>query len=77
MGSRNVFPKNTVTENKNPSPTKILLAIMANTLGIVLGMTNSCLAVINGGVPLVLENSEKHHEKPVLDAEAMGEHQSA
>ena len=31
---------------------------MAKVLGIDLGTTNSCMAVMEGGEPLVLENSE-------------------
>src|ERR1039458_2285404 len=31
---------------------------MAKVLGIDLGTTNSCMAVMDGGEPLVLENSE-------------------
>jgi len=36
---------------------------MAKVLGIDLGTTNSCMAIMEGGEPLVLENSEgkRHH----------------
>jgi len=41
---------------------------MAKTLGIDLGTTNSCMAVIEGGEPLVLENSEGKRTTPSVVA---------
>ena len=36
----------------------VLIFVMGKVLGIDLGTTNSCMAVMDGGEPLVLENSE-------------------
>jgi len=41
---------------------------MAKVLGIDLGTTNSCMAVIEGGEPLVLENSEGRRTTPSVVA---------
>ena len=41
---------------------------MAKTLGIDLGTTNSCMSVIEGGEPLVLENSEGKRTTPSVVA---------
>jgi molecular chaperone DnaK len=41
---------------------------MANVLGIDLGTTNSCMAVMEGGEPLVLENSEGKRTTPSVVA---------
>ena len=41
---------------------------MAKILGIDLGTTNSCMAVIEGGEPLVLENSEGKRTTPSVVA---------
>jgi len=41
---------------------------MAKVLGIDLGTTNSCMAVMEGGEPLVLENSEGKRIMPSIVA---------
>jgi molecular chaperone DnaK len=41
---------------------------MAKILGIDLGTTNSCMAVIEGGEPLVLENAEGKRTTPSVVA---------
>src|SRR5207244_11635789 len=41
---------------------------MAKVLGIDLGTTNSCMAVMEGGDPVVLENSERSRTTPSLVA---------
>src|SRR6202162_805901 len=41
---------------------------MAKVLGIDLGTTNSCVAVMEGGEPLVLENSEGRRVTPSVVA---------
>src|ERR671923_659597 len=41
---------------------------MPKTLGIDLGTTNSCMAVMEGGEPLVLENSEGKRTTPSVVA---------
>ena len=41
---------------------------MAKILGIDLGTTNSCMAVIEGGEPAVLENSEGKRTTPSVVA---------
>jgi len=41
---------------------------MSKILGIDLGTTNSCMAVIEGGVPKVLENKEGHRTTPSMVA---------
>jgi molecular chaperone DnaK len=41
---------------------------MAKVLGIDLGTTNSCMAVMEGGEPLVLENSEGKRTTPSVVA---------
>jgi molecular chaperone DnaK (HSP70) len=41
---------------------------MAKILGINLGTTNSCMAVIEGGEPSVLENSEGKRTTPSVVA---------
>ena len=41
---------------------------MAKVLGIDLGTTNSCMAVMEGGEPLVLENSEGARTTPSVVA---------
>src|SRR2546423_7270400 len=41
---------------------------MAKILGIDLGTTNSCIAVMEGGEPLVLENSEGRRITPSVVA---------
>ena len=41
---------------------------MAKVLGIDLGTTNSCMAVMDGGEPLVLENSEGKRTTPSVVA---------
>jgi molecular chaperone DnaK (HSP70) len=54
---------------------------MAKILGIDLGTTHCCIAVIAGGEPSVLENSgarastaqRGHAEEPVVDAAAVDE----
>jgi molecular chaperone DnaK len=45
---------------------------MAKVLGIDLGTTNSCMAVMEGGEPLVLENSEGKRTTPSVVAFAKG-----
>src|SRR3981081_4529213 len=44
---------------------------MAKVLGIDLGTTNSCMAVMEGGDPVVLENSEGARTTPSIVAFAM------
>jgi len=41
---------------------------MAKVIGIDLGTTNSCMAVIDGGEPSVLENSEGKRTTPSIVA---------
>src|SRR2546421_3170549 len=41
---------------------------MAKVIGIDLGTTNSCMAVMEGGEPLVLENSEGKRTTPSVVA---------
>ena len=41
---------------------------MAKILGIDLGTTNSCVAIIEGGQPKVLENKEGHRTTPSVVA---------
>ena len=41
---------------------------MAKVLGIDLGTTNSCMAIMEGGEPLVLENSEGKRTTPSIVA---------
>src|SRR5208282_4004618 len=41
---------------------------MAKVLGIDLGTTNSCMAIMEGGEPLVLENSEGKRTTPSVVA---------
>ena len=45
---------------------------MAKVLGIDLGTTNSCMAVMEGGEPLVLENSEGKRTTPSVVAFTKG-----
>jgi len=51
----------------NGAPLK-RIPIMAKVLGIDLGTTNSCMAVMEGGEPLVLENSEGKRTTPSVVA---------
>ena len=44
---------------------------MAKVLGIDLGTTNSCMAVMEGGEPMVLENSEGKRTTPSVVASHM------
>src|SRR5512137_1205564 len=46
---------------------------MAKVLGIDLGTTNSCMAVMEGGEPVVLENSEGKRTTPSVVAFAKGD----
>src|SRR3712207_7322878 len=47
---------------------------MAKTIGIVLGTTNSCMAVLEGGEPTVIENAEGGRTTPsVVAFEPSGE----
>ena len=41
---------------------------MAKVIGIDLGTTNSCMAVMDGGEPVVLENSEGARTTPSIVA---------
>ena len=43
---------------------------MAKVIGIDLGTTNSCMAVMEGGEPVVLENSEGKRTTPSVVARA-------
>ena len=45
-----------------------LIFVMGKVLGIDLGTTNSCMAVMDGGEPLVLENSEGRRTTPSVVA---------
>ncbi len=45
---------------------------MAKVLGIDLGTTNSCMAVMEGGDPVVLENSEGKRVTPSVGAFTKG-----
>ena len=45
---------------------------MSKILGIDLGTTNSCMAVMEGGEPVVLENSEGARTTPSVVAFAKG-----
>src|SRR5437879_5096249 len=47
---------------------KEIFRFMAKVLGIDLGTTNSCMAVMEGGEPLVLENSEGRRVTPSVVA---------
>src|SRR6266550_4495059 len=47
---------------------KEIFDFMAKVLGIDLGTTNSCMAVMEGGDPLVLENSEGKRTTPSVVA---------
>src|SRR5207248_3382224 len=47
---------------------KAEIDFMAKVLGIDLGTTNSCMAVMEGGEPLVLENSEGKRTTPSVVA---------
>src|SRR5215216_2605567 len=47
---------------------KEIFNFMAKVLGIDLGTTNSCMAVMEGGVPVVLENSEGARTTPSVVA---------
>src|SRR5262245_64180029 len=44
------------------------LIFMAKVIGIDLGTTNSCMAVMEGGEPVVLENSEGKRTTPSVVA---------
>ena len=45
---------------------------MAKTIGIDLGTTNSCMAVLEGGEPTVIENAEGGRGRAVGDGMANG-----
>jgi hypothetical protein len=45
---------------------------MAKTIGIDLGTTNSCMAVLEGGEPTVIENSEGGRTTPSVVAYGLG-----
>src|SRR5215467_3257869 len=47
---------------------KEIFKFMAKVLGIDLGTTNSCMAVMEGGEPVVLENSEGRRITPSVVA---------
>jgi molecular chaperone DnaK len=47
---------------------KEIFKFMAKVLGIDLGTTNSCMAVMEGGDPVVLENSEGARTTPSVVA---------
>jgi molecular chaperone DnaK len=53
-------------------PTRERLIDMAKVLGIDLGTTNSCMAVMEGGEPVVLENSEGKRTTPSVVAFTKG-----
>ena len=46
---------------------------MGKILGIDLGTTNSCMAIMEGGEPVVLENAEGARTTPSVVAFAKGE----
>jgi Hsp70 protein len=46
----------------------LIIVFMAKILGIDLGTTNSCMAVMEGGEPVVIENSEGAHTTPSIVA---------
>src|SRR5256885_6878186 len=52
----------------NQRVTAQLRILMAKVLGIDLGTTNSCMAVMEGGEPAVLENSEGKRTTPSVVA---------
>src|SRR5476649_190794 len=47
---------------------KVVFVFMAKILGIDLGTTNSCMAVMEGGEPVVVENSEGARTTPSVVA---------
>ena len=48
---------------------------MAKTIGIDLGTTNSCVAVIEGGEPVVIANAEGARTTPVSYTHLRQKHQ--
>src|SRR5687767_453723 len=56
------------------NPTEIFggAALMAKTIGIDLGTTNTCMAVLEGGEPTVIENSEGGRTTPSVVAFTQG-----
>ena len=48
--------------------TSLSLRIYGKSIGIDLGTTNSCMAVMEGGEPVVLENSEGKRTTPSVVA---------
>ena len=45
---------------------------MARTIGIDLGTTNSCMAILEGGDPVVIENAEGARTTPSVVAFTQG-----
>jgi molecular chaperone DnaK len=67
-GQRFVFEGYHVERSLLNSSRKDFYYIMAKVLGIDLGTTNSCMAVMEGGDPVVLENSEGARTTPSIVA---------
>ena len=67
-GLRLVSTIGTAVAKRNREQTQSETNFMAKVIGIDLGTTNSCMAVMEGGEPLVLENSEGRRVTPSVVA---------